>query len=478
VTDTGIEGDSGGILVIDDDLNPGLRGTDINSALRSTAGEFVPGSSAPATTTNFTQWSSSQIGSRLGNQAQARASDFPALAKPPAPAGQRAPSSSSNNNNSSNDNDDNKTKKKLPKSSTLANIAGSVKKTDPEERQRMWEAHERFLQKARMSNLTFGGEAPPATTVSDVPPIATISLTTNDGGGSAQPSEGQLERNRALAEALGVQPATTRNNNPNIMSKTGWARPSIGEYGNELNSIVYPEELILQARERLGLLAKLEKRWALFLEDDKASSMPLWPMDRPTRAFVHEYSDFWKLNTESFDSEPKRYIHCVKLLDTRAPSPLLSQASRNWTAPKSAATLNLAELPRHSGAATATAAAAAATPADSSRWDHLDPTPTRERPKLELKERTLPLELPPAPAPSSDFFSEEERRARQEKMQERARREREKVEAQKRALEAAFASDSEDDDEDNVGGDDDASDDSDWTTEQQEVQDFSDEEGM
>jgi hypothetical protein len=69
------------------------------------------------------------------------------------------------------------------------------------------------------------------------------------------------------------------------------------------------------------------------------------------RQFVHEYSDFWKLHTESFDPEGKRYIYCAKLDDTRAPNPLLSEAARKWRGPTTApsgpnsASVDLSSLP-------------------------------------------------------------------------------------------------------------------------------------
>ena len=464
--DTGIYGDSGGILVIDDDINPGLRGNNIDAALNSDAPEFVPGGTTP----NLTRWSANQIASRMGHRAQVQAAEFPALAKPTASSQVAASSSSATT-----------PKKPLPKSNTLSKIATSVKKTDPEERQRMWEAHEEFIRRSRVANLTFNGNAPPAATTNDGPPIGTISVVDESNG----PTDAQLERNRVFAQALGVKPSTVRHSESGGSLNSGWARPTdslqpqLDEFGNELNNIVYPDELILEARERLAMVVKLERRWKLFLEDDKAASLPLWPMDRPTRVFVHQYSDFWKLNTESFDPEPKRYIHCVKLLDTMAPCPLLSDAARNWKGPSAKVTPSIVDLPRHSKSTSQQAAGEATTqePAVASRWDDLDThskTPPKTRPKLELQKRTLPTELPPMEKQltPSDFFSEKEREARKQRMEEKARKEREAAEAKRRALEAAFASD--DEEESSGSGDDDGSE---WTAEEQQyVGGFSDEE--
>jgi hypothetical protein len=100
----------------------------------------------------------------------------------------------------------------------------------------------------------------------------------------------------------------------------------------------YPDALLAAARDgRVAELLKLEKQWLRFLADDRAPSCSLKAMDRPLRKFVHEYSDFWCLRTESYDPEGRRYIHCNKLPETRAPHPLLSDAARRWRGPSTTA---------------------------------------------------------------------------------------------------------------------------------------------
>ena len=473
--DSGIYGDIGGILVIDDDLNPGLRG-DTTRLLRGDAAEFVPSTNpTSSTTTPFTLWSSSHIASQFSHQADRKAADFPALTPPTASSS--TPASKSNHRSSN--------KKVLPKSQTLSKIAVSVKKTDPEERRRMQMAHEKWQRRTMMSNLTFGVD-PIAPVASQAP--SSVSANANILSSPPEPTEAQLERNRAFANALDVKPATLRKAESGSSLKSSWSRPTVSdgldEYGRELTEASYPDELILQARERLGLLTKLERRWKLFLEDDKAASLPLWPMDRPARAFVHEYSDYWRLNTESFDPEPKRYIHCVKLLDTRSPRTLLSEAARCWKGPSTGKQLlDLEDLPRASKASSSdhhlqqTAGQATTQTVISQRWEGLGKTssPPRERPKLELQKRTLPLELPPFEPPTTatlDYFNSEERKLRQERMEEKARKEREQVEAKRRALQDAFASDDEDDNNGKTGSNGD--DDSEWTQEEEQYESDSD----
>ena len=309
--------EDGGLVIIDDDDNPGLRGGGVSR--HTTTGPSSGFSGAGSL------YSATHITDRYGHGNAPQTASFPAL--PSRPAASVSPNTTAENAPA-------KAKAPAKPSKTLARITGAIKKTDPVEVQRQWEAREEARKRAMMANLSFG-ENPSAAllTMQNTSQPGTTSVTAGSGVASAPPSEGQIQRNRVLAEALGVAPATTRQYN------SGWARPAGGkvdmdEFGNELNAALYPDRLIMQARERMGLVEKIEKKWKSFLADDSSASMPLNPMDRPSRTFVHEYSDFWNLRTESFDPEPRRYIHCVKMLDTRTPHPLLSDAARNWRGPR------------------------------------------------------------------------------------------------------------------------------------------------
>ena len=458
--DVGISGDAG-ILVIDDNMNPGLRGD---------APSFVPGSSTdPAIGRGGNDsigslWSASHIAARHGHAARLRAHEFPSLGAP-----STAPSSSDP------DNVDKQPARPLPKTHTLAKISGVVKQTTAEERQRQWEAREAMKRKAALASLALGSSTVLPSTTANTSSLMNPPVT----AAKVQPTEGQIERNRALADALGVLPATLRQQSIN----SGWARPTdpLAEFGEELQMTVYPDALILQARERLALVLKMEKKWKTFLEDDKSASLPLQPMDRATRAFVHHYSDFWNLHTESFDREPARYIHCVKTQETMAPYPLLSVAVRQWKGPRPFLTEHA--MQQTAGQATRQATGvtsrnfpeppirpplhlkppstgtAATKPNEaftlsgakplreeekaSARFDGLAP----QRTKLQLQPRTAPLEMPPfEPQPATPTFDVQEHlRRQQERMEEKARQEQAAVDAKRRALEAAFASDSEED---------------------------------
>eukprot|EP00934_Nitzschia_sp_Nitz4_P008013 Nitzschia sp. Nitz4//scaffold179_size51476//25531//29865//NITZ4_006927-RA/size51476-snap-gene-0.97-mRNA-1//-1//CDS//3329539219//8003//frame0 len=407
-----------GFEIIDDDAHPELRTGNYNYTPYYRNAASAPG------VPDFPPLA-------VNNRAEA---SFPALAAS-APTSQPAATTTTNAVAE---------KKPGAPSKTLAKITGVVKKSDPEERQRQWEAREAARKKAMIANMSFGAD-PQAillaqqqqeSWLNSAPPVAR-STNANDV------SVGQLERNKAFADALGVQPATMRQT-----INSGWARPTepprLDEFGNELTATIYPDELLAQAKENLTLLTKLEKKWTSFLTDDKAASVPLSHMERPIRAMVHHYAEFWHLKTESFDPEPRRYIHCVKTLNTHMPRPLLSDAARRWRGP--VAPTILASLP----------------PEKRIEFPQATKAPVlsdADRPKLELAPRTLPLELPPfqPPEKSEDVIVAEkaERRAKREE-QEKKRREAE--ERKQRALEAAFASD---DDESYKGGGNDDSD-SEW----------------
>ncbi|KAL7434009.1 hypothetical protein ACHAXM_003814 [Skeletonema potamos] len=301
--DTGIY-DEGGLLMIDDDINPGLRSRIVDST-RGTADS-------------------------ISHEAQARDNSFPSLQNNAA-SEVTAPTPAS------------ASLKKAPKvdghSKGLSKIGKMVKQTDPKEVERQRKAREEASRRAELSRQMFFDPSKPETTTTRGLLTAPVRTQQNSV------SEAVLERNRNLAFALGVAPSTVRNES----SLTGWARPTtvdieVDEFGNELNLAQYPDALLAEAKERMGELVKLEKQWKKFLADDKEASYSLKAMAKPLRKFVHEYSDFWRLHTESFDPEGRRYIYCKKLADTATPHPLLSEAARKWRGPTpgsiSAAILN------------------------------------------------------------------------------------------------------------------------------------------
>jgi len=306
--DTGIY-DEGGLLMIDDDINPGLR----SQIVDSTRGNVQ----------------------RISHEAQARDNSFPSLQNNNATSEVAAPAPATNVST-----------KKAPKvdghSKGLSKIGKFVKQTNPKELERQRKARDEANRRAELSRQMFFDPSRPQTTTTGG------LLTAPARAQQDSPSEAVIERNRNLAFALGVAPSTVRNES----SLTGWARPTtvdieVDEFGNELNTAQYPDALLAEAKERMGELIKLEKQWKKFLADDKEASCSLKAMLKPLRKFVHEYSDFWRLHTESFDPEGRRYIYCKKLADTAVPYPLLSEAARKWRGPapgsNSAAILNTSQ---------------------------------------------------------------------------------------------------------------------------------------
>jgi hypothetical protein len=452
--DVGIYGtQDGGVIIIDDDANPGLRGQGIRHMASAPAQVPLEGNAAPNTL-----WSASHITRNYSHSARVQAQNFPSLPS--------APPTTTDSGSST------PTPKGVPrKGSSLQHITKVVVPTDPAELKRQKEARDEAQRRAMLANLSFmapGTEIPDSNNLSSVPVQAP----------AAGPTEGQLIRNQAMASALGVAPSTVRH-----QVNAGWARPTDGtldEFGNELNAAQYPDSLILEARERMEQLLKLERRWKAFLMDDTSASLPLRPMDRPLRTFVHEYSDFWKLHTESFDQEPKRYIHCVKLRDTSAPVSLLSEVARTWRGP---ASVPLPRGPRETtsdhaskqtaGQITISREFPPAPPREPLKlkprsviitqedspgdgWETLEPKVDdetagqlstrfdalftgRERPKLELAPRSVPLELPPY-QPSKVYNVTEERERQQSTIADKAQKEREEAERKAKILAYAFAS--------------------------------------
>jgi len=491
--DTGIYGNESGLVMIDDDINPGLR-SGVPSDDRNRNGSYTQ-----STHNNLgSLYSARHITERYSQEAQIRDTNFPSLSA--------AASSSANavNSDPNATTSANTTAKKAappvsgPPSKSLLKITNVVKKTDPAEVARQKKAREEAQRKAAMTQLNYFDPSTANSTLLTAPtPMQRL-----------PPSEAILERNRNLAMALGVAPSTIRND----VSLTGWARPTtveiqLDQFGNELNTAQYPDSLLAQAKERMTELLKVEKIWKKFLADDREASCSLRPMDRPLRKFIHEYSDFWKLHTQSFDPEGKRYIHCGKLMDTAMPYPLLSEAVKKWRGPAPGSLLppvptqTTMQLPNQPQAKPQSQSQPQTQPANTEGWateqrvplkltprtiaEGAPPPPPssggmtrssstpflsmtgekpppprfadlheKERPKLQLAPRTIPVEGGGAEYPQQqrelDMEAKKRELARMQRRENKAKKERANMEKKRAILESAFASD--DDDDDDGGG--------------------------
>lgn len=460
--------DEGNFMVIDDNINPGLRG-----GLNVPVVDNTRQSSGPAPRSSNAQ----QMASWYGHEARVRADNFPSLSA-------TVPSLSSSQ--ASETQPESKPSKPAPVSKSLSKIGNLVQKVNPKKVEKQRKARELAMRKAEMASLPY----------EEALKLAQVGVTANnigEGGPSGLlsvpqaapsivPSSGQIERNRNLAAALGVAPSTVRLN-PNA----GWKRPvtskpSFDEFGNELNATIYPDALIIEAKERMMDLYRVEKKWLSFLNDDKSASCNLKPMDKPTRKFFHEYSDFWNLTTQSFDPAPKRYIYCTKTIETHAPRPLLSEAVQKWKGPTEHTVISKEEMNEEKKSGSEEKSED--TEFDTDTLDHVqiqqkivndaaaaplgaifdlehgalqklnvsdDVQPpgrfafAKERPKLNLNPRTKPLEFPKYEKPTSLNASELEKSYEQSRS-EIVRKRKEEERRKKEILTAAFASDDEDSD--------------------------------
>lgn len=248
----------GGMIIIDDNVNPGLRGVTIASDILNDLPQ------------------SHQSNLRHGD---VHSDSFPNLA---------ATSVKKQVANDSNYIKSNINGGKTSK--TLLKIGKIIKKSDPKEIERQRKAREDALRKMELASLPFEQFLLRGDIKSNEEEV-NQEMSSPVLSSSAKPSEKQLERNKILADALGVKPSTIRTSKHSLIS--GWKRPTnttigVDEFGKELSQVVYPDDLIIEARERLVELLKLEKTWISWLTDDTAASCSLKKMDRATRLFVHK----------------------------------------------------------------------------------------------------------------------------------------------------------------------------------------------
>lgn len=170
-----------------------------------------------------------------------------------------------------------------------------------------------------------------------------------------QPISLQLERNQPF-EPFIIQPASARSYSlrwkcPTIIRTT----PNTSDYLTGLMQYTsYPEILFLQAKSQFQTLCDIEQKWITFVRNKKEQSIQLNKLTKSMRALVHEYSLFWNILTTSYNALPfkqkktlyhrthqyqyqdtlqmgcTKYIHCGKTKGTEAPKLLLSEAVKVW----------------------------------------------------------------------------------------------------------------------------------------------------
>jgi hypothetical protein len=230
--------EGGGMYVVDDDENPGLRaGLDLNYSQTRNQAE--------RTTTNYVpNYSSIANGTSTGVTTSSH--NFPPL---PTTGTNTTTAQAKETGKSSNEMK--QESKRGGVSRTLAVIGSLVKKTDPKEIEKQQKAREEFLRKLEYTTMSYQDIA------IDQSAINSGFMRPTSNGQDRDATDGMLERNRNLASALGVTPSTIRD------KFSGWSRSTSNhvnydEFGNELNRASYPDSLIIKARERMTELLKLE----------------------------------------------------------------------------------------------------------------------------------------------------------------------------------------------------------------------------
>ncbi|PPQ78281.1 hypothetical protein CVT25_011740 [Psilocybe cyanescens] len=135
------------------------------------------------------------------------------------------------------------------------------------------------------------------------------------GGGPKCTSECQIaKRNARLADALGI-------------SADGRDRAGAG-------TASYADDLVTFARANMKFLPVVEKAFADFVTSEKRTQvLPHMPPER--RKFVHDLASVYRMDTQMVDQEPHRSVELLRRVDTRLPSPLLSQFLSSLVPPPS-----------------------------------------------------------------------------------------------------------------------------------------------
>ncbi|TFK63598.1 hypothetical protein BDN72DRAFT_963814 [Pluteus cervinus] len=112
---------------------------------------------------------------------------------------------------------------------------------------------------------------------------------------------GIAKRNARLADALGITPE----------SRGG-------------DRVTYGDSVVQFAKANAKFVGVAEKAFNDFVTSDKrVQVLPHMPPER--RKFVHDLAIAYRVDTQMIDQEPHRSVQLIRRVDTRVPSPLLSQ---------------------------------------------------------------------------------------------------------------------------------------------------------
>lgn len=154
----------------------------------------------------------------------------------------------------------------------------------------------------------------------------------------------RVARNVALAEAFGI--AGSRSLSTEVVGATvsheSYRQAIIHALAmyrlptQILFTPLFPVEMLSWARKNANELNKVERKITALLQDSKSLSLSLKPMKAADRLMMHCLARYYNLHSYEYDAEPQRYVSMVKVLQSAAPSVLLSQAcmSTVWTPTK------------------------------------------------------------------------------------------------------------------------------------------------
>jgi len=288
--ETGVYGrEGGGVLLIDDDINPGLRGK-----------------------------------LQVENQA---AQQFPSLTTLQGDCF-------------------NTMAHKWSSQNSLSRVCESGEVTDPKLSRQQREAKEAERQRQAEEDQTLGRNAVESISIEFIwnnKKTVILPSSQNHRGDVAKLKEKEKKAPLTDYSKLNVlKPMTSEIENtsipPSVEDGSGWSRPVSGMVN--ANPAKYVASLIARATTHVAELIKLEEKLINFLADDGKPTLSLKPMaSNSLHVLVQDYCQYWNLRTEGFDAAPNITksrvfqecyigIGCNKLENTCAPHPLLSEVAK------------------------------------------------------------------------------------------------------------------------------------------------------
>ncbi|KAH9477552.1 FKBP12-associated protein 1-like protein [Psilocybe cubensis] len=183
---------------------------------------------------------------------------------------------------------------------------------------------------------------------------ATSSSSSSSSAAPKCTSECQIaKRNARLADALGI--------NMDGRDKPGTAA-------------TYADDVVAFARANMKFLPIVERAFADFVTSEKKTQvLPHMPPDR--RKFVHDLAAVYRMDTQMVDQEPHRSVQLLRRVDTRIPSPVLSQYISSHAPPPSLGKLADFRSLKTASATPSNASSAAAAAAAASWRSNATPKP-------------------------------------------------------------------------------------------------------